>query len=261
MIPKQPFPAKFFTKNMEIDPGLAVIWFLAVLSVGIGSYWSGNIRHQVYVCEVHSRQMRRRRLSGSSGSAASQAPSRPQGMNIIEEESSLDVSPIWVLSFVVFMTTMLVVLYLFIRYLAYGVGLVVTFVALFLMKTAQPALLYLVPATLIPVVVIARHRGEFHEIWYGLKPATPPPSEEDAEPPAVDQGKEQPKDSRRKSLDSSEGAASTEEPGSSVGKSPAAGSAAQPQRVVSPAIRSPAGAASSVQPPALLGTMFTVGMR
>lgn len=119
MIPKQPLPAKFFTKNMEIDPGLAVIWFLAVLSVGIGSYWSGNIRHQVYVCEVHSRQMRRRRLSGSSGSAASQAPSRPQGMNVIEEESSLDVSPVWVLSFVVFMTTMLVVLYLFIRYLVY----------------------------------------------------------------------------------------------------------------------------------------------
>ncbi|XP_037515644.1 signal peptide peptidase-like 2B [Rhipicephalus sanguineus] len=63
--------------------------------------------------------MRRRRLSGSSGSAASQAPSRPQGMNVIEEESSLDVSPVWVLSFVVFMTTMLVVLYLFIRYLVY----------------------------------------------------------------------------------------------------------------------------------------------
>ncbi|XP_037515850.2 signal peptide peptidase-like 2B [Rhipicephalus sanguineus] len=115
--------------------------------------------------------------------------------------------------------------------IAYGVGLVVTFVALFLMKTAQPALLYLVPATLIPVVVIARHRGELHDIWYGFKPATPPPSEEDAESPAVDQGKEQPKDSRRKSLDSSEGAASTEEAGSPVVKTPAAGSAAQPQRV------------------------------
>lgn len=118
LIPKQPFPAKFFTKSLEIDPGLGVIWFLAVFSVGIGSYWSGNIRHQVHEVEVHNRRMRRRRLSSAS-SAASQAPSRPHGMNVIEEESSLDVSPVWVLSFVVFMATMLVVLYLFIRYLVF----------------------------------------------------------------------------------------------------------------------------------------------
>ncbi|KAH6930445.1 hypothetical protein HPB50_013702 [Hyalomma asiaticum] len=71
-----------------------------------------------YEVEVHNRQMRRRRLSSAS-SAASQAPSRPHGMNVIEEESSLDVSPVWVLSFVVFMATMLVVLYLFIRYLVF----------------------------------------------------------------------------------------------------------------------------------------------
>ncbi|XP_075726187.1 signal peptide peptidase-like 2B [Rhipicephalus microplus] len=118
MIPKQPHPAKVFTKDLEFEPGLTVIWLLAVFSVGVGSYWSGNVRQQVYECELHSRQMRRRRLSSSS--AASQgAPSRPQGMNVIEEDSSLDISPIWVLSFVVFMATMLVVLYFFIRYLVY----------------------------------------------------------------------------------------------------------------------------------------------
>ncbi|KAL1442958.1 hypothetical protein MTO96_046161 [Rhipicephalus appendiculatus] len=59
--------------------------------------------------------MRRRRLSSSS--AGSQGPSRPQAMNVIEEDSSLDISPFWVLSFVVFMATMLVVLYFFIKYL------------------------------------------------------------------------------------------------------------------------------------------------
>ncbi|KAH7986940.1 hypothetical protein HPB52_024628 [Rhipicephalus sanguineus] len=117
MIPKQPLPAKFFTKNMEVDPGLAVIG--SSQSYLWGLVRTGRETGIRYVCEVHSRQMRRRRLSGSSGSAASQAPSRPQGMNVIEEESSLDVSPVWVLSFVVFMTTMLVVLYLFIRYLVY----------------------------------------------------------------------------------------------------------------------------------------------
>ncbi|KAL1419747.1 hypothetical protein MTO96_004668 [Rhipicephalus appendiculatus] len=157
-------------------------------------------------------------------------------------------------------------LYYTVTVIGYGVGLVVTFVSLFLMKTAQPALLYLVPATLIPVVIIARQRGEFSDIWYGLKPLTPPPSEEEAEPPpAVVQAKEQPTDSRRKSLDKSKaGATSAEKPGSAaVGKSAAAsaGSAAQPQRLVKPSMRSSSGAASSVQPPILLGTMFTVGMR
>nr|XP_037286084.1 signal peptide peptidase-like 2B [Rhipicephalus microplus] len=144
--------------------------------------------------------------------------------------------------------------------IGYGVGLVVTFLALFLMKTAQPALLYLVPATLIPVVAIARCRGELNDIWYGFKPVTPPPSEE-AEPPAVAQGKEQRTDSRRKSLDKSEETTSTEPSGSAVGDPPATRSPAQPQRVVRPTIPSPAGAASSVQPPALLSTMFTLGMR
>ncbi|XP_037574783.2 signal peptide peptidase-like 2B [Dermacentor silvarum] len=67
---------------------------------------------------------------------------------------------------------------------AYGVGLVVTFIGLYIMKMAQPALLYLVPATLIPVILIAWCRGELREIWYGFKPETPFPSEEESEPPA-----------------------------------------------------------------------------
>ncbi|XP_065298067.1 signal peptide peptidase-like 2B [Dermacentor albipictus] len=159
--------------------------------------------------------------------------------------------------------------------IAYSVGLVVTFLALYFMKTAQPALLYLVPATLIPVVLIARHRGELREIWYGLKPETPQPSEEEDEPPAVprkgserqgpadakEQGKAQ---ERRKSREPSEVGDAPETRGTAR-KPPSAGSVAatSPQRVVGPAIRSPTGAASgaAVPPPALLGTMFTVGLR
>ncbi|KAL1419744.1 hypothetical protein MTO96_004666 [Rhipicephalus appendiculatus] len=69
---------------------------------------------------------------------------------------------------------------------AYGVGLVVTFVGLYIMRMAQPALLYLVPATLIPVILIAWYRGELREIWYGrFKPETPLPSEEESEPSSV----------------------------------------------------------------------------
>ncbi|XP_075749119.1 signal peptide peptidase-like 2B [Rhipicephalus microplus] len=68
---------------------------------------------------------------------------------------------------------------------AYGVGLVVTFVGLYIMKMAQPALLYLVPATLIPVILVAWYRGELREIWYGYKPEASLPSEEELELPTM----------------------------------------------------------------------------
>ncbi|KAK2184046.1 hypothetical protein NP493_284g03053, partial [Ridgeia piscesae] len=50
---------------------------------------------------------------------------------------------------------------------AYGVGLVVTFLALILMSLAQPALLYIVPCTLLPTYLIAWRRGEFLHLWSG----------------------------------------------------------------------------------------------
>ena len=53
---------------------------------------------------------------------------------------------------------------------AYGLGLVVTFVALFAMSTAQPALIYLVPAVLVPTVLLALLRGEFVSLWTGESP-------------------------------------------------------------------------------------------
>lgn len=48
---------------------------------------------------------------------------------------------------------------------AYGVGLIITFVALLLMKTGQPALLYLSPSVLIASSGVALCRGEFMELW------------------------------------------------------------------------------------------------
>jgi len=50
----------------------------------------------------------------------------------------------------------------------YGIGLIVTFLGLYFMNgTAQPALLYLVPCTLIPPLIIASCRGEFSKLWKG----------------------------------------------------------------------------------------------
>ncbi|KAK8764767.1 hypothetical protein V5799_032625 [Amblyomma americanum] len=136
-------------------------------------------------------------------------------MNVIEEHSSLDVSPVWVLGFVFMMASMLVILYLFIAYLVYfingmfalssavatlgvleplayklpcgtasiaklyGLGLLATFLALILMRMAQPALLYLVPFTVLPTLAIAWFRGELEDIWKGNLPREDTHSESD----------------------------------------------------------------------------------
>ncbi len=51
----------------------------------------------------------------------------------------------------------------------YAVSLLVCFTALFLMKKAQPALIYIVPLTLVPMVLVSLIRGEFKEFWEGDK--------------------------------------------------------------------------------------------
>ena len=50
---------------------------------------------------------------------------------------------------------------------AYLVGLLLTGVALYLMKSGQPALLYLVPCTVLTTVVMAACNGELGAMWRG----------------------------------------------------------------------------------------------
>ncbi|KAK0138477.1 Signal peptide peptidase-like 2B [Merluccius polli] len=51
--------------------------------------------------------------------------------------------------------------------IAYGIGLLVTFVALAVMKMGQPALLYLVPCTLLTSLAVALWRRELPQFWSG----------------------------------------------------------------------------------------------
>ncbi|CAM9907378.1 unnamed protein product [Lampetra planeri] len=51
--------------------------------------------------------------------------------------------------------------------IAYGVGLLLTFLALALMRMGQPALLYLVPCTLLSSLLVACFRGELGMFWKG----------------------------------------------------------------------------------------------
>ena len=42
-----------------------------------------------------------------------------------------------------------------------------TFISLFLMNSAQPALLYLVPFTLLPTLAVSWLRGDLAAMWHG----------------------------------------------------------------------------------------------
>ena len=49
----------------------------------------------------------------------------------------------------------------------YMIGLIATFIALEVMKSGQPALLFLVPSTLIPTLITAAAHWELKQLWIG----------------------------------------------------------------------------------------------
>eukprot|EP01087_Luapelamoeba_hula_P008789 TRINITY_DN2223_c0_g1_i5.p1 TRINITY_DN2223_c0_g1~~TRINITY_DN2223_c0_g1_i5.p1 ORF type:complete len:267 (+),score=28.05 TRINITY_DN2223_c0_g1_i5:315-1115(+) len=55
----------------------------------------------------------------------------------------------------------------------YTIGLIITMYIAFVWHVAQPALLYLVPATLLPLFAIAFYRKDFHDLWHGIAVPTP----------------------------------------------------------------------------------------
>ncbi|KAF9101859.1 Signal peptide peptidase-like 2A [Mortierella sp. GBA35] len=65
--------------------------------------------------------------------------------------------------------------------LGYAVGLEVTFVAMMWSNQGQPALLYLVPCTIIPVVLLASKRHELSLLWNGWGELEGEESEDDEE--------------------------------------------------------------------------------
>uniref|UniRef100_A0A8R1DU71 Signal peptide peptidase-like 2B n=2 Tax=Caenorhabditis japonica TaxID=281687 RepID=A0A8R1DU71_CAEJA len=58
-------------------------------------------------------------------------------------------------------------IYGFVALSGYALGLVATFAALMMYQVAQPALIYLIPCTLLPVLVVAAIRKEFRGMWKG----------------------------------------------------------------------------------------------
>jgi len=58
-------------------------------------------------------------------------------------------------------------------WIAYAIGLVVTLFMVFFLQRGQPALLYLVPATLFTTYFFAWRRNQFRELWSGASTETP----------------------------------------------------------------------------------------
>jgi hypothetical protein len=58
--------------------------------------------------------------------------------------------------------------YFKISVLGYAVGLFTCMLVLVAFSSAQPALLYLTPSTLVPVSILALMRGELRALWRGL---------------------------------------------------------------------------------------------
>ena len=56
---------------------------------------------------------------------------------------------------------------LFYYILGYFYGLVICFFAKIVMQVAQPALIYLVPCTLLPVILYSCYDGLFIQLWDG----------------------------------------------------------------------------------------------
>lgn len=114
MKPKEPLMTKLFTKrSLAFDYSLIIIWLVAVFTLGVGSYWSGLVKHEIYQHEIgkcsHASHV------GGDGEESS----FPKSENVLEEESSLDVSPVLVTLFVICMGVMLLLLYFFFQYLVF----------------------------------------------------------------------------------------------------------------------------------------------
>jgi len=54
----------------------------------------------------------------------------------------------------------------------YSIGMILTFVALYFMESGQPALLYLVPCSLMSTVFVALWRKELKDLWNGFRSVT-----------------------------------------------------------------------------------------
>jgi len=54
--------------------------------------------------------------------------------------------------------------------LGYSIGLLIAAIIMIISRHPQPALLYLVPCTILPLLLLAYSRKEINDIWRGINP-------------------------------------------------------------------------------------------
>lgn len=148
MKPKEPLLTKLFTKrSLAFDYSLIIIWLVAVFTLGVGSYWSGLVKHEIYQHEMGkcSHGSHATGGAGGGGAGAGEESSLPKSENLLEEESSLDVSPVLVTLFVICMGVMLLLLYFFFQYLVFFIiGMFALASVVSVIGVLEP-LIYMVP--------------------------------------------------------------------------------------------------------------------
>lgn len=139
MKPKEPLMTKMFTKKtVPFDKSLIVIWLVAVFTLGVGAYWSGLIKHEIYQHEIGK--------CSHPVHPAGEVEERSSKSDIpFAEESSLDVSPTLITMFVICMGAMLLLLYFFFQYLVFFIiGMFALASVVSLIGVLEP-LIYMVP--------------------------------------------------------------------------------------------------------------------
>lgn len=71
--------------------------------------------------------------------------------------------------------------YHIISIIGYIAGLFIAMFVSEVFKAAQPALLYIVPSTLLPIMIAGYINGQFRELWNGIQSAQKPEEEADLE--------------------------------------------------------------------------------
>ncbi|KAH8042039.1 hypothetical protein HPB51_020152 [Rhipicephalus microplus] len=126
--------ATLFTRSTSLDWSFLIIWLIAVVTVMVGSYWSGISQYEKYFPKPPGISALKRPKKASKGLRRPSEPDRNKKASVsvgvpvepsdftesmveLEEEFTVPLSPKLVIMFVMHMSVMLLMLYYFYRYL------------------------------------------------------------------------------------------------------------------------------------------------
>ncbi|KAG7242509.1 hypothetical protein INR49_020222 [Caranx melampygus] len=152
--------------HIKIDPSIAVILLISMVTVVLGGYWSGACERWIWILQD---------LLGIAFCLnflkTISLSNFKNGVSIMVQvalgpDASGERLPV-VMRVPRFLAWAQNLCGMQFSILAYFLGMILTFVVMLLSGMGQPALLYLVPFTLITSAVVAGCRGEMRQFWAG----------------------------------------------------------------------------------------------